>query len=1558
MSNKLSSKPSKRDRPKSTDKSKGKKQIAGTPEKAGSPVASAIAVQDEALSGSLNGKVISGDDVESLAINLDELKKTRPPKKPEVAKPSTKVVVRKARIKTDTGQSAGKSITVAKPAPLDFPLVSTPLTGSAGPVFDADGQVLTHSILGTWEDFYQEAMARGDIENLPPFSGSFVENTFTISDDRVFILLNVNASIHRQHAECYACLLQHAKEVRPFSDSPKKTKRSHPNHVWQTRINESNALNNWQQQMLQRKRQQNHLSALLQTSTDMLVMNQSEDYRKNQEQRHVIDRAIPSVDYGKGYRVGSEFWKQVEQIGNDETGITMTLTQTERGYPPPIEHISKPITIKNEMGIEWSSTHRKAAVHYPWQASGFLQERKEQLNSVMNEIDPHQPYMDELEVVGGRELPHQSKHAMSTVPEEEEPMAEQSPHLRDPLASYADVIPQPIFGPSLTIDGQTAQWTGSSTNGLGRVGVASRVTFEANTGERVVSLLHICNDGTTAIYFSWKRVPKANTLGTKLAGRTQRFYFDTNSGVILPGETLKFPFIFKSLNAGIFSENWELLTEPVLCGGGAIRVCLRGIAIEEDVYADARREIEKELAHREAIEAAARILQEILDGVRTPERSRSPVDAYITMHFQDEAVQSLKEIFVEVEPGAEWDLSVGGLQQSPTYRENLHSVSTTEAGQAIGKATEISGDEKLMIKLSTAIDTSDAHAIDIKYHNKRYTMNVTNVLRRRPNDKSSEVHKRALSLAQTTMSLTLTERQVRNTKSEVIHVARVMPQQLAIGIAVHQAIRSKDIINFLHGFGMSVEYNKILRVEAQIENNVLQRMQQNGGTYLSPDIILGRRVFFAADNVDFAGDTPDGKRNLHGTAMAIYQKTHPEDVTPELSSAIPVNSEDNSLLQETQSDPPETRLSVMGQDDASNDDVDYIHSSAIPFWSGYNSLIHETQPVTRIGSPPLIAAPAHEWSTLLTVLMQAQGITTNVMGPGQKTVISLDMGLYQPAKKLQMARNDLNDIILRPAFIAKQDAAMVKQIGECAKQLEDACLSGSMVEVRNADKKMEDKVKSLDVFLNYMRMVMEMLLFVRAVRTGDWKLHLTSLELLTKYFFAHDRLNYARMVPLYLPEMQMLEATDPAIYQEFMEGNWIVNKNPNVSFCAVGADNALEQINRSMKVSGGLVGITLNPTAQATRVKRQGGEVPIHYRITPSTLIAKLTMKKLLAHADTKKELAEFRKPSNMPHRMGRGLPMRYPDLCANTLFITGSFASKGKPKCWKVFCEASEEVLAAISNLRTSNYPSVQSQLAVEKLVCQIFLPQTEIVSVKALRWWLFKKKQERSERLPPTSAALKQAILRSHYQLLRIMVVEDDDTRDSLLQRLNQAIVSLSFPPPTPMKQAMYTATLQVLCEMVDNIVGQAVMIRSILGLPQRDMVEDISQEEVEKRTRKPTIQEPKPDSKKSERKDKKGKDKGADHERPTSTQRSKLSAKKSGRGTATPSSQPKSALSEAADRALTPASGDGLPVEKVDPVIEAKYREKLFIQAYGTIVETFTKLDMVLGDIRALETSEASE
>ena len=610
------------------------------------------------------------------------------------------------------------------------------------------------------------------------------------------------------------------------------------------------------------------------------------------------------------------------------------------------------------------------------------------------------------------------------------------------------------------------------------------------------------------------------------------------------------------------------------------------------------------------------------------------------------------------------------------------------------------------------------------------------------------MHKRATSLAQYTISMTLTDRQVKNVKSDVLRTAREMPQQLAIGLAIHQAIRSKEIVNFLHGFGMSVEYNRILRAEAQIQKHILQRMDWNDGIFIPPDVVPGRRVFFAVDNVDFAEDTPDGKRTLHGTAMAIFQRKDTGDVTPELRLVILFSDietlskilsnllslmmlfvrsggivyirsnsifllyvyrlEDAGKIDRSLKDLPETRLLECPNPPSKPESPTYssfslntegelpmlkdfawllgrnmtrappeeretlaeggnglVGHTPVPVWSGFNSLVHETLPVARIGSPPLLAAPAHEWSTMLTILMQAQAITAKIMGPGNKTVISLDMGLYQPAKKLQMARDDLNHIILRPgelhvvmaqlrtlgsfiensgidlcwsesdlygpttvkqiiegnhikraeeahlttlqalfilyqrAFLSQQDSQMVEEIEECARQLGSACDTGAKEEVKLASARMVEVIKSLEViekmktfeernseipefqvFRCYMQMIMEMMQFVRAVRTGNWQLHLTSLELFTKYFFAHDRLNYARMIPLYLAEMKMLNESDPEIYEEFLEGNWVVNKNPDVPFCALGADHALEQINRSMKVSGGLVGITLNPNAR------------------------------------------------------------------------------------------------------------------------------------------------------------------------------------------------------------------------------------------------------------------------------------------------------------------------------------------------------------------------------------------
>ena len=64
---------------------------------------------------------------------------------------------------------------------------------------------------------------------------------------------------------------------------------------------------------------------------------------------------------------------------------------------------------------------------------------------------------------------------------------------------------------------------------------------------------------------------------------------------------------------------------------------------------------------------------------------------------------------------------------------------------------------------------------------------------------------------------------VPNREQEVAsdQAAREMPQQLAAGLAINQSFRSKELVNMLYGFGMSVEYNRLLRVESQIESAVI-----------------------------------------------------------------------------------------------------------------------------------------------------------------------------------------------------------------------------------------------------------------------------------------------------------------------------------------------------------------------------------------------------------------------------------------------------------------------------------------------------------------------------------------------------------------------------------------------------------------------------------------------------------------------------------------------------------------------------------------------------------------
>jgi len=109
---------------------------------------------------------------------------------------------------------------------------------------------------------------------------------------------------------------------------------------------------------------------------------------------------------------------------------------------------------------------------------------------------------------------------------------------------------------------------------------------------------------------------------------------------------------------------------------------------------------------------------------------------------------------------------------------------------------------------------------------------------------------------------------------------------------------------------------------------------------------------------------------------------------------------------------------------------------------------------------------------------------------------------------------------------------------------------------------------------SYVEMIKVLLGFIRAERTGDWQAHLSFTAAMTPYFYAMDRPNYSKWIPIYLTDMHKLQDTHPRVYAEFMNGNHPVSRSTQP--CSqIWTDMALEQsVNLDSKKQKGIVGIT------------------------------------------------------------------------------------------------------------------------------------------------------------------------------------------------------------------------------------------------------------------------------------------------------------------------------------------------------------------------------------------------
>ena len=99
----------------------------------------------------------------------------------------------------------------------------------------------------------------------------------------------------------------------------------------------------------------------------------------------------------------------------------------------------------------------------------------------------------------------------------------------------------------------------------------------------------------------------------------------------------------------------------------------------------------------------------------------------------------------------------------------------------------------------------------------------------------------------------------------------------------------------------------------------------------------------------------------------------------------------------------------------------------------------------------------------------------------------------------------------------------------------------------------------------YMRQVMTLLQFQRAIREGIWHLYLASLEHLCKYFFAYASLDYAQNIPEFIARMDAINTSDPELWQSFNNGEFALNTSNRISFTRIGVDQAMEHLNKHTK---------------------------------------------------------------------------------------------------------------------------------------------------------------------------------------------------------------------------------------------------------------------------------------------------------------------------------------------------------------------------------------------------------
>ena len=127
------------------------------------------------------------------------------------------------------------------------------------------------------------------------------------------------------------------------------------------------------------------------------------------------------------------------------------------------------------------------------------------------------------------------------------------------------------------------------------------------------------------------------------------------------------------------------------------------------------------------------------------------------------------------------------------------------------------------------------------------------------------------------------------------------PKHIGLGSSLHQATRSKKLVQMFHNAGHIISYRDIRRVDTALAKHTLSTMNTENGAVTPVNLAEGRFIHFTSDNIIINEGTLDGQNTFHATQYAAWQRG-PESVgilqniTPTKSTTLKVPDEVNTIL--------------------------------------------------------------------------------------------------------------------------------------------------------------------------------------------------------------------------------------------------------------------------------------------------------------------------------------------------------------------------------------------------------------------------------------------------------------------------------------------------------------------------------------------------------------------------------------------------------------------------------------------------------------------------------------